>query len=157
MPDSSCSRAPAELINHFPKAPQKDELGLRLCSLQNDLAWSLGLHAAMGGGWHPAVVTFLVLSHSTSCKHWWQRQGPALVLFCCQDPRALLAQGTCTFPSLRGLWQLSCHTRHLPPQISGSCGAFRKGWHCLTPEQKKNNWQRCFLGATSSLGSSPNF
>lgn len=53
MPRSSCSRAPAELINHFQKASQMEELGFRLCSLQNDLAWSLRLHIARGGGWHP--------------------------------------------------------------------------------------------------------
>lgn len=53
MPHSSCSRAPAELINHFQEASQMDELGFRLRSLQNNLAWPLRLPIAMGGRWQP--------------------------------------------------------------------------------------------------------
>lgn len=78
MPHSSCCRAPAELINHFQKVSQMDELGFRLCSLQNNLAWSLRLPVVMGGGWQPC------------CGH---VPGPVTQHLLCQVPANISGRG----------------------------------------------------------------
>lgn len=161
MPRTSCSRAPVELINHFQKASRIDKLGFGLCSLENDLAWSLRFHIAMGGGWQSPVVMLLVPSHSTSFVKCLQTSvaeegactGAALLpgLQRIAGPRSLHM-----LLSLWWVWQPSCHTRHLLPQTWGSCGALWEGMPLLNTG-KKSNCQRCFLGATSSLGSKLKF
>lgn len=162
MPHSRCSRAPAELINHFPKASQKDELGPRLCSLQNDLAWSLGLHVAMGGGWHPCCghVSGPVTQHLL-CQVPANTGGRGRDLYwCCsaaRTPEDCWPQEPAHVPlSLGALAAVLPYQAPANPDMR-KLWCLQEGMTLFNTRTKKSNWQRCFLGATSSLGSKSKF